>query len=164
MLYKNAYKKLCSLTAALLLVFFLSTTFYAAPGDLDTTFGSGGKVVTPVTEGTEVPTRVRIQPDGKIVTVGYNLNYGFAPPESDVAVFRPSNGVWYLLGSTTGFNAVQFGISSDVPAAADYDGDGKADIAVFRDGTWYLLQSTAGFTGIAFGLATDKPVPSAFVP
>jgi hypothetical protein len=68
------------------------------------------------------------------------------------------------LGSTTGFDAVQFGISSDVPAAADYDGDGKADIAVFRDGTWYLRQSTAGFTGVAFGLATDKPVPSAFVP
>ena len=51
----------------------------AAPGDLDTTFGSGGKVVTPVTEGGDEPTRVRIQPDGKIVTVGYNLNFDFFP-------------------------------------------------------------------------------------
>ncbi|MCA1624575.1 MAG: FG-GAP-like repeat-containing protein [Acidobacteria bacterium] len=82
MLFKNAYKKLCSLTAALLLVFFLSTTFYAAPGDLDTTFGSGGKVITPITEGLDYPTRVRIQPDGKIVTVGFNDGYGFYSPVS----------------------------------------------------------------------------------
>lgn len=54
----------------------------AAPGDLDTTFGSGGKVVTSVTDDQDTPTRVRIQPDGKIVTVGYNLNNGFAPPDS----------------------------------------------------------------------------------
>ena len=33
------------------------------------------------------------------------------------------------------FNAVQFGQAGDVPVAADYDGDGKADVAVFRSGT-----------------------------
>ncbi len=54
----------------------------AAPGDLDTTFGSGGKVITQITEGPDIPTRVRIQPDGKIVTVGYNDGNGFYPPES----------------------------------------------------------------------------------
>jgi len=47
--------------------------------------------------------------------------------------------------------------------AADYDGDGKSDVAVFRSGTWYLNRTTAGFTGFAFGMATDKPVPNAFV-
>ena len=51
----------------------------AAPGDLDTTFGSGGKIVTSLTQGGDEPTRVRIQPDGKIVTVGYNLNFDFFP-------------------------------------------------------------------------------------
>ena len=54
----------------------------AAPGDLDTTFGSGGKIVTSLTQGGDEPTRVRIQPDGKIVTVGYNGNNGFYPPDS----------------------------------------------------------------------------------
>ena len=45
MLYKNPYKKLCSLSATLVFVFFLSAYFYAAPGDLDPNFGTGGKVI-----------------------------------------------------------------------------------------------------------------------
>ena len=56
--------------------------------------------------------------------------------------------------------AVQFGIASDKPVAADYDGDRKADAAVYRDGTWHLLRSTAGYTSIQFGLAADRPVPA----
>ena len=43
---------------------------------------------------------------------------------------------------------------------ADYDGDGKADIAVYRDGGWYILRSTDG--GITYmgwgGLPQDIPV------
>lgn len=50
--------------------------------------------------------------------------------------------------------------------AADYDGDGSADVAVFRPsaGAWYLNRSQAGFTGVSFGASEDRPVPNAFVP
>ncbi len=67
--------------------------------------------------------------------------------------------------STAGFYGVQFGIETDVPAPADFDGDGKADIAVFRPetGVWYIQGSTAGFYGVQFGAAEDKPTPNAFV-
>jgi hypothetical protein len=83
-------------------------------------------------------------------------------------VFRPSNGVWYRLnsGSNNAFAAVQFGVAEDKPVPADYDGDGKSDVAVFRPsvGIWYLLRSTAGFSAVSFGQNGDKPIPNAFIP
>jgi hypothetical protein len=82
--------------------------------------------------------------------------------KSDVSVFRPSNGVWYLLNSTTGFSATQFGIATDKLTPADFDGDGKTDIAVYRDGTWFLQRSRDGFTSAAFGSPTDVPMPADF--
>jgi hypothetical protein len=68
--------------------------------------------------------------------------------------------VWYLLQSSNGFTAAQFGVSEDKPAANDFDGDGKADLAVFRpsNGVWYLLRSSSGFTGVQFGSNGDLPV------
>ncbi len=79
---------------------------------------------------------------------------------ADLSVFRPSSGVWYLQQSTDGFAGVSFGISSDQLVPADYDGDGKTDIAVYRNGTWYLNRSTQGFTGVPFGTSGDIPVPA----
>jgi hypothetical protein len=35
--------------------------------------------------------------------------------KSDLAVYRPSLGTWYLLRSTAGFTGVQFGTSLDIP-------------------------------------------------
>ena len=48
--------------------------------------------------------------------------------------------------------------------AFDFDGDGRADVSVFRpsDRTWYLNQSTAGFFATQFGLSTDKITPADF--
>ncbi len=78
---------------------------------------------------------------------------------TDLAVFRPSNGVWYIQKSTEGFFAVQFGAEEDKPVTGDFDADGRADQAVFRpsNGVWYLLQSASGFGAAQFGIAEDKP-------
>jgi len=42
----------------------------AAPGDVDTSFGNNGSVI--ISDCVPLPTRVRIQPDGKIVTAAYD--------------------------------------------------------------------------------------------
>lgn len=78
---------------------------------------------------------------------------------TDVSVFRPSNGVWYLQQSSAGFAAYSFGLSDDMIVPGDFDGDGRADVAVWRpgNGTWYLQRSTEGFTAFQFGIDGDIP-------
>ncbi|MBA3599837.1 MAG: VCBS repeat-containing protein [Acidobacteria bacterium] len=53
--------------------------------------------------------------------------------KSDLSVFRPSNGTWYINRSTQGFFAQQWGLGSDKLTPADFDGDGKTDLAVWRE-------------------------------
>ncbi|MCA1623514.1 MAG: VCBS repeat-containing protein [Acidobacteria bacterium] len=85
-----------------------------------------------------------------------------------ISVFRPSNGVWYRINSANNsFSAIQFGLSTDRIAPADYDGDRKTDIAVFRQtltnpylAYFYILNSSNGALRVEqFGEAGDSPVP-----
>lgn len=78
----------------------------------------------------------------------------------DLIVWRPSTGTWYWLLSSLGYDttragSVQWGIASlgDHPMTADFDGDGRGDIAVWRptDGTFYWLTSSTGYSTIAAG-------------
>jgi N-acetylneuraminic acid mutarotase len=85
--------------------------------------------------------------------------------KTDLSVFRPSEGNWYIDRSTAGFLALHWGSAGDVLVPGDYDGDGKTDTAIFRANAdpaqpdFYILNSN-GFTlsGVSWGLAGDIPV------
>ena len=83
---------------------------------------------------------------------------------TDHSVYRPLDGDWYYQGSTAGFNAVHFGLSSDIPAPGDFDGDGRNDVGVYRNGIWYINASTSGHSAMQFGLGSDLPIPKSYIP
>jgi Domain of unknown function (DUF1906)/FG-GAP-like repeat len=82
---------------------------------------------------------------------------------SDVSVFRPSDGTWYVISSADqSFKGVAFGTSTDIIAPGDYDGDGKTDYCVYRpaDGTWHMLDKAGLYSTRQFGASGDIPVPA----
>jgi len=81
--------------------------------------------------------------------------------KTDVSVFRPSEGVWYINHSSNNTFRIQgFGASGDIPTPEDYDGDNITDIGVFRPstGVWYHFLSSNNTVGIIqFGANGDVP-------
>jgi len=72
---------------------------------------------------------------------------------SDIAVFRPTSGLWAVRGLTR----LYFGGSADRPVPGDYTGDGTAGVGIFRNtsGLW----AVRGLTRVYFGGSSDLSVP-----
>jgi len=72
---------------------------------------------------------------------------------SEIAVFRPSSGLWAIRGVTRAY----FGREGDIPASGDFSGDGTTDIAVFRPSS--ALWAVRDVTRVHYGREGDIPVP-----
>ncbi len=91
---------------------------------------------------------------------------------SDIAVWRPGSGMWYILLSSTNFDfnehvAYQLGLPGDRPLTGDFDGDRLTDLAVWRpsNGTWYFRTSMSAYNVISstqWGLNGDTPLVGDF--
>ena len=99
--------------------------------------------------------------------------------KTDIAVFRGTvfgagNLAYFYIANSAdnSFVPVQFGATGDVPVSGDWDGDGRDDLAVYRDGSLtggqssflYRPSSSPGvdFRTIVLGAAGDKPLVGDF--
>lgn len=99
-----------------------ATVRYLSDGSLDTTFGTGGKVMTQLTPGINFGKSVVIQPNGKIVVAGYVQNPGFF----DFGIVRyETNGTLDTTFGTGGKVITDFFGSHDFGLSAKLQSDGK---------------------------------------
>jgi hypothetical protein len=97
---------------------------------------------------------------------------------TDLAVWDPGTGNWYIktptdtvvcAGGSPPGTGCNFGQKGDIPVPADYDGDGKADLGIFRPSTgeWWIktisgnviCAGASSGSRCVFGQANDIPMP-----
>ena len=130
----------------------------AADGDLDTSFGSDGKVITATSSGSDAARSVAIQSDGKIVVAGYSNNGS----NDDFALVRyNTDGTLDTSFDSDGKVTTAIGSSNEVAFSVAIQSDGKIVVAGYRcdGGCDFALVRYAG-TPPAPATPTPTPVPT----
>jgi uncharacterized delta-60 repeat protein len=127
---------------------FVTLVRYGRDGGLDTTFGNGGKLVTPVGASDDAALALAVQADGRIVVVGSTEQ---AATGQDFLVLR------YL---ADGSLDPSFGSGGKVITSFGDDSDRALAVAIQPDGKIVVggeSQSGASTSGIDFALARYLP-------
>ncbi|HXH06230.1 MAG TPA: VCBS repeat-containing protein, partial [Vicinamibacterales bacterium] len=93
---------------------------------------------------------------------------------TDAAVWRADEGIWYILTSSSSYSHSAFRmfrwghrLLGDIPVTGDFDGDGLADLTVWRpsEGLWWVRTSSSAFRSyfvVRWGVGGDVPVSADF--
>ena len=123
------------LAVAFLLVLRFASHVHAAPGDLDESFGTGGKVLTDFREYQDGAFAVTLQADGKIVVAGYSWT-PTSYPDFALARYNPDGTLDLTFGSA-GKVLTDFG--------GQYYYDEAHAVAVQADGKIIAAGSSSAF-------------------
>lgn len=102
-------------------------------GDLDTTFGTAGKVRFNPTGNNEVASAMQLQADGKIVTAGTITYLGGAFDDDFIVARFNSNGSLDTSFNSSGYQTVAFGALDDYGRALQIQPDGKMLVAGYHE-------------------------------
>lgn len=137
------------LVLALLLSYTGPTPVRADDGDLDKSFGAGGKVITDFSGGEDEATAVTIQSDGKIIAVG-STSKPFVNANRDFAIARyNTDGSLDTSFGSGGKVATDFFGKNDFALAAAIQQDGK----IVAAGRHFKVFSDGALTGYYFAVA-----------
>lgn len=139
----------------------------------------------PAANGQNIRLRWRLGTDGSIGGTGWFIDSvvvratsscSFAPVgvrsradydgdgRTDLSVFRPSEGNWYVARSQGGISVINWGQNGDEPTPGDFDGDGRTDFAIFRPSSgstpdFFIVHSnTFVVNTVSWGEPGDRPV------
>ena len=101
----------------------------AAAGDLDSTFGAGGKVTTDLRRTTDLASAVAVQADGKLVVVGQTYQNNDFSTEDFVVARYNSNGTLDRTFGSRGRVRTDFPGLAAVPSSVVIQTDGKIVVA-----------------------------------
>jgi uncharacterized delta-60 repeat protein len=153
----KSMKKIFSLTFTfccfMVCVFFFSPPVQAASGDLDPSFGNGGKVITNVGE-TSVPFTTVIQPDGKIIVGGgSNTPNGFflvryMPNGTLDPSFGSAGIMWLHPGGFGQINSIALQSDGKIVAVGIVSAGNQNDFIIMRCHPNGSLDSSFGVSGV----------------
>ncbi len=114
----------------------------------------------------------QLKPDGSLVSTDYSVNAEVLSLAMDGEGRLLVGGDFTVISVGGGTSATHTYIARLIDAEQlsqrktqfDFDGDGRADIAVFRagEGNWFINRSSQGFAASTFGTQTDRIVPADF--
>ena len=115
--------------AVALALFALANAAHAAPGGLDPSFGTGGRVVTDFNLSTDIANAVALQADGKIIVGGFTYtNNDFSGEDFAIARYNPDGSLDASFGNNGRVTTDFPGLAAEVSAIV-VQPDGKILVA-----------------------------------